>query len=424
MTPLERKFRDRTPGSEALFRQARAFLPGGLTRSTLHVEPYPLALASGSGATVADVDGNAYIDLVNNYTALVHGNAHPETLRAIGEQFALGTALASPHASQIRLAELIVERIPSIELVRFTNSGSEATTLAVRITRRATSRRKLVMFEGGYHGTGIPLADADQDVVTIPYNDEAAAREAISDQVAAVFAEPFLGAGGVIPGDRGFLSSVQERCREVGALFVLDEIQSLRNGVGGAQTEQGLRPDVTLLGKVIGGGLPVGAVGGRRDLLALTDATRARALAHSGTTNGYLGAMAAGVVTLELLTEDAIGLLRTRAARLAASIESSGAAAGLPVTVTRAGSIMNVHFSAHAPRTYREAVGMDTPLRRGLYLGLLNHGVYTTPRGMINLSTVLSDVQLERVEEAYGRVLADIAGRTDLVTAEITADVR
>ena len=161
MTPLERKFRDRTPGSEALFRQARAFLPGGLTRSTLHVEPYPLALASGSGATVADVDGNAYIDLVNNYTALVHGNAHPETLRAIGEQFALGTALASPHASQIRLAELIVERIPSIELVRFTNSGSEATTLAVRITRRATSRRKLVMFEGGYHGTGIPLADAD-----------------------------------------------------------------------------------------------------------------------------------------------------------------------------------------------------------------------------------------------------------------------
>jgi glutamate-1-semialdehyde 2,1-aminomutase len=411
MTPFEQRFRNRTPRSAALFRQARSFLPGGLTRSTLQVEPYPLALASGSGATVVDVDGNPYIDLVNNYTALVHGNAHPATTAAIAERFTLGAALASPHEAQIRLAELIAGRLPSVELLRFTNSGSEAATLAVRIARRATGRRKLVMFEGGYHGTGIPLADPDDDVTTIPYNDVGTARETIGADVAAVFAEPFLGAGGVIPAAPGFLASVQELCRRSGALFVLDEVQSLRNGVGGAQVAEGLLPDLTLMGKVIGGGLPIGAVGGRRDLLALTDATREQALSHSGTMNGHLAAMVAGAVTLELLTKDAITELIARASGLAAAIESAGAASGLLVAVTQAGSILNVHFSAQAPRSYREVATIDTPLRRDLYLELLNQGVYTTPRGMINLSTVITETQLAAVADAYARVFAEVADR-------------
>lgn len=410
MTRFEQRFRAQTPRSAALFREAQALLPGGLTRSTLQVEPYPLALASGSGATVTDVDGNTYIDLVNNYTALVHGNAHPAITTAVAERFAHGACLASPHAAQVRLAGLIVGRLPSVDLVRFTNSGSEAAILAVRIARHATGRRKLVVFEGGYHGTGIPFADPDDEVVTVPYNDVSAAGEAISTDIAAVFAEPFLGAGGVIPADPGFLASVQELCRQAGALFVLDEVQSLRNGTGGAQAAEGLLPDLTLMGKVIGGGLPIGAVGGRRDLLALTDATRTQVLLHSGTMNGHLAAMAAGAVSLELLTADAITQLTTRASSLADAIRSAGAAAGLPVTVTRAGSILNVHFSASAPRDYREAAAADTSLRRDLYLGLLNRGVYTTPRAMINLSTVLTDGELAAVADAYARVFAEVAG--------------
>lgn len=409
-TRFERRFRTQTPGSAALFQEAQALLPGGLTRSTLQVEPYPVALAAGSGATVTDVDGNTYIDLVNNYTALVHGNAHPAITTAVAERFAQGASLASPHASQIRLAELIVDWLPSAELVRFTNSGSEAATLAVRIARRATGRRELVMFEGGYHGTGIPFADPDDEVATVPYNDVSAAAEAIGAGTAAVFAEPFLGAGGVIPADPGFLASVQDLCKEAGALFVLDEVQSLRNGMGGAQGADGLQPDLTLMGKVIGGGLPIGAVGGRRDLLALTDATRTQALSHSGTMNGHLAAMVAGAVSLELLTEDAITQLVTRASSLAAAIRSAGTAAGLPVTVTSAGSILNVHFSARAPRDYREVAATDTSLLRDLYLGLLNRGVYTTPRGMINLSTVMTEGELATAGDAYAQVFAEIAG--------------
>lgn len=410
VTRFEQRFRIRTPRSAALFREAQALLPGGLTRSTLQVEPYPVALAAGSGATVTDVDGNTYIDLVNNYTALVHGNAHPAITTAVAERFAQGASLASPHASQIRLAELIVDRLPSAELTRFTNSGSEAATLAVRIARRATGRRKLVMFEGGYHGTGIPFADPDDEVVRVPYNDVSSAAEAIGTGIAAVLAEPFLGAGGVIPANPGFLTSVQELCKKAGALFVLDEVQSLRNRMGGAQAADGLLPDLTLVGKVIGGGLPIGAVAGRRDLLALTDARRTQALSHSGTMNGHLAAMVAGAVSLELLTADAITTLVTRASSLAAAIHSAGAAAGLPVTVTSAGSILNVHFSARAPRDYREVAAIDTPLLRDLYLGLLNRGVYTTPRGMINLSTVMTERELATVADAYAQVFAEVAG--------------
>jgi glutamate-1-semialdehyde 2,1-aminomutase len=326
ITRFEQRFRTQTPRSAALFREAQTLLPGGLTRSTLQVEPYPVALASGSGATVTDVDGNTYIDLVNNYTALVHGNAHPAITAAVTDRFTQGASLASPHATQIRLAELIATRLPSVELVRFANPGSEAATLAVRIARRATGRRNLVVFEGGYHGTSIPFADPDDEVVTVPFNDLRAVAEAIGAGIAAVFAEPFLGAGGVVPADSGFLASVQELCREAGALFVLDEVQSLRNGAGGAQAAEGLLPDLTLMGKVIGGGLPIGAVGGRRDLLGLTDATRTQALSHSGTMNGHLAAMVAGAVSLELLTESTITQLVTRASGLAVTTLSRPAA--------------------------------------------------------------------------------------------------
>jgi glutamate-1-semialdehyde 2,1-aminomutase len=251
-----------------------------------------------------------------------------------------------------------------------------------------------MMFHRGYHGSAPPLLSGQPNVVTVPFNDLPAIDAALTTDIAAVFAEPFLGAGGVIPAHPGFLAAVQELARSRGALFVLDEVQSLRNAVGGEQERLGLRPDLTLLGKVIGGGFPVGAVGGRADLLALTASATPGALAHSGTFNGHLAAMAAGTVTLRDLDHAAIARLDDAAGKLADRITKSGAHAGVPVTVTRAGSILGVHLDKTAE----------------LHLALLLTGVYTTPRGMINLSTALTAADLDRAAAAYAAAFERLAG--------------
>jgi glutamate-1-semialdehyde 2,1-aminomutase len=251
-----------------------------------------------------------------------------------------------------------------------------------------------MMFDRGYHGSLPPLLPGEPTVVTVPFNDLPAVDAALTTDIAAVFAEPFLGAGGVIPAHPGFLAAVQELALSRGALFVLDEVQSLRNAVGGEQERLGLRPDLTLLGKIIGGGFPIGAVGGRADLLALTASATPGALVHSGTFNGHLAAMAAGAVTLRDLDHAAIGRLDDDAGRLADRITSSGLRAGLPVTVTRAGSILGVHLDRASE----------------LHLALLLAGVYTTPRGMINLSTALTAADIDRVATAYAAAFERLAG--------------
>ena len=389
---LVRAYRERTPGSAASFEAARRVLPGGETRAVTSYPPYPVIVTEGHGARLTDVDGHSYLDLVNNYTAMVHGSAFGPVTDAVAELLPRGFAFASPHPYQVALAELLAARVPSVQRVRFTNSGTEAALLAARIAVRATGRPRLLMFDGAYHGSAALFLPGAPDVVRVPWNDPDAVAARLASpgsDIAAVFAEPFLGAGGVRPAEPGFLAAVAALAREREVLFVLDEVQGLRNGLGGEQGRLGLTPDLTLLGKIIGGGFPIGAVGGRADLLELTVASLTPGyVTHAGTFNGHLAAAVAGAMTLRHLDAGAIARLNSDAAVLADRILAGAAVAGVPAEVTRAGSIMNVHLAGPGQLA-------------DLHLALLLHGVYTTPRGMINLSTALSPADLDDVAAAY-----------------------
>lgn len=396
---LVRAYLDRTPASAAAFEAARRVLPGGETRAVTTYPPYPVIIAEGQGAWLTDLDGHRYLDLVNNYTSLVHGSAFGPVTDELTALLPRGLAFASPHLHQIALAELLTRRLPSVQRVRFTNSGTEASLLAARIAARATGRRRLLLFDGAYHGSAALFLPGSPDVVRAPWNDADAVAALLAEpghEIAAVFAEPFLGAGGVRPAAPGFLAAVADLARARDVLFVLDEVQALRNGLGGEQGRLGLTPDLTLLGKIIGGGFPIGAVGGRADLLELTVAASTPGhVTHAGTFNGHLAAAVAGAVTLRHLDAAAIGRLNDAGALLAGRIAAGAAKAGVAAEVTRAGSILNVH--------------LDGPQQLAdLHLALLLSGVYTTPRGMINLSTALTAGDLDAVGSAYEAAFAQI----------------
>ena len=383
-------FLARTRTSARLHERYRGTLPGGETRSIAHFEPYPLVIVEGHGCRTRDADGNVFVDVLNNYTSLVHGHAFAPVVSAIRAALDDGIVFPAPHPAQAELAEFLVDRYPAIERVRFTNSGTEAASLALRIARAETGRRKIVMVQGGYHGSLAEFADRHPDVRRIPFDDVAAAM-AIDDTTAAVVAEPFLGVGGVAPATSSFLGALQQRANEIGAVFVLDEVQSLRNHVHGMHASYGLEPDLVLMGKIIGGGLPVGAVGGRAELLDSTLAGSNAPVNHSGTFNGNVATMRAGIACLAALDESAIARLNQNAGELAARLEQAAAEAGIPAHVTRAGSIMQVHI---------EPSDADA-LPSALHIALLLEGVYASPRGMLNLATSLSAADLTQVADAY-----------------------
>ena len=301
----------------------------------------------------------------------------------------------------------LVARLGAAERVRFTNSGSEATVLALRIARAATGRRNVVAFEGAYHGSVPELVDGSPEVARVPYNDLDAAAAAVDGATAAVLVEPFLGTGGVVPAAPGYLAGLADLARRAGALFVLDEVQSVRNAFGGVHGALGLAPDLVVLGKVIGGGFPVGAVAGRAELLDLTDARRPGALSHAGTFNGNVVTTAAGLASLELLDADAIARLDVRAATLADGIEAAARATGVAAVVTRSGSVLHVHRARERPTA---AVPSDDPGPvAALHLALLLEGVFAAPRGMLNLSTVMTDADVAEVGAAYERAFRRLA---------------
>lgn len=399
----------KTTRSRALREAFRTVLPGGETRSVAYYEPYPIVVERGSGARIWDLDGNEYVDLLNNYTSLVHGHSHPEISEAISQAAHAGTVHPAPHVSQLALARLLVDRLPAVGQLRFTNSGSEAAILAARLARHVTCRRRIVLIDGGYHGTGSFFADPHPDVVRVPYNDREALGQAVDDTVAAVFVEPFLGSAGVIPADPDYLRAIQTRAKASGALFVLDEIQGLRSAVDGTHGKFALSPDLVLLGKIIGGGLPIGAVGGSEALLAEMAADLGPRLAHSGTFNGNVLSMVAGRIAMQLLDAAQIARLNELGGQLAAVIEKLGAQHGLPVSVTRAGSIMHIHFLEQPPADADQARRGDHQLSAALHLALLVEGVYIAPRGMLNLSTATTSANIDFVMEALDRALAAVS---------------
>jgi glutamate-1-semialdehyde 2,1-aminomutase len=334
----------------------------------------------------------------------VHGHRFEPIMEAVAlASQTLGTVHAGPHHNQLSLAELLVERYPAAELVRFTNSGSEAALLAVRLARRATGRRRVLLFEGAYHG--MAFVDDQPDQVRVPFNDLDRVAGALDDTVAAVLVEPFLGSAGVIPAQPGFLAELQRLARGAGALVVLDEVQSLRTHVHGYHGATGLDPDLVLMGKLVGGGLPVGVLGGRATLLDLLSAIRPDALNHSGTFNGNVVTCAAGYQAMRHLTGESIDRLNRQAERLARHLELAAHRVGLPATVTRVGSAMCLHFLDRPPQS-----ATDTQVRPRLaewfHLAALLEGVYVLRGGHIFLSTPLDDDDVAFVCDAFTRALA------------------
>lgn len=416
-----------TASSLGLNERLRKSMPGGNTRSTTFFAPYPLALVRGAGYKVWDVDGNEYIDYLNNYTSLVHGHAAPAIIAAITRQAALGTVFPAPTELQAELAERICFRFPSIERLRFTNSGTEANLMAVRVARAFTSRVRIVKAFEGYHGAWeqLPEVEAYHDagyaallrqqgipqevlelVAMVPYNDSGALESVMrqhGDRVAAIILEPVLNAGGVKEGAPRFMATARELADRYGALLILDEVVTARLHTGGRQAVLGVRPDLTTLGKIIGGGLPVGALGGRADVIDMFDPQRPDGIPHSGTYNGNQLTMAAGCVSLDLLTQGEISRINALGERLASGLRQLFSGADVGLDVTSCGSLVQIHTGR---------VGWEHVTTR-LHREMLGQGIYYAPRGLLNISTPMDEAVIDHTLAAFARATERVRQATE-----------
>jgi glutamate-1-semialdehyde 2,1-aminomutase len=391
----------------------------------------------GDGCRLADIDGNQLLDFTGNHSSLVHGYGHPAVMHAVEQQLRKGTCFPGSTEPQLQMARLLCNRIASVERVRFASSGTEAAMNAIRAARAFTGRTRIAKVEGGYHGTmddvmvsihptaaeagtrshprAIPNSlglapEAASGVVVLPFNDvdgAAAIIDAEGSRLAAVLVEPVLGSAGMIPAERDYLEMLRERTARHGILLIFDEVVSLRVAYGGAQQHFGISPDLTCLGKLIGGGFPLGAFGGRADIMALFDPSQGRpAIPHPGSYNANPIGMAAGAVTLDLLTPDAIEQLNTRGQAVRHDMEAAFRDAGLGARITGLGSLFAIHLTQEPVRSYRDTLVAQTDLRHQIFLGLYNEGILIDPRGVGNVSTVIGDEEMNRFGFALRRVLA------------------
>jgi glutamate-1-semialdehyde 2,1-aminomutase len=419
---IETDYLARTHRSREHHAAAETVIPAGSTRSLNSWPPYPVYVESGNGARIRDIDGNSYRDFLNNYTALPLGYADPDVTAALSEQLTGGTSHSFSRTLERELAEIITGRIASVDKVRFTGSGTEAVMFALRLARAFTGRTGIAKAEGGYHGTiddvmisvrppkdlageasapvslpemkGIPAARMSGCVV-IPFNDIEATTTLLrrhGHDLAAVIIEPVLGVGGMIPADREYLTCLRELCDELGMLLIFDEVITLRLHLGGAQELYGIRPDLTTMGKIIGGGLPIGAYGGRADVMALlepqggTDVYDARsggpALYQGGTFTGNALSLTAGIVTLGKLDQNLIEAINERGEQLRTAVSTALAVSPVEGTVTGIGSLFNLHVGPAAVQRFRDTWLIDGSQQHQMFLGLLNRGVVIAARGM------------------------------------------
>jgi glutamate-1-semialdehyde 2,1-aminomutase len=401
---MPRQQRSRYQQSEKLFAASSRILPGGVdspVRAFRSVGATPLFIVRGRGAHIEDADGHKYIDYVMSWGPLIHGHAPKGLLKVLAETASRGTSFGAPTALETRLAQRVAMLMPSIERVRFVSSGTEAAMSALRVARAATTRDKIIKFEGCYHGhadaflvqagsgattLGIPTspgvpAAAAADTLTARYNDLESV-ERVADQhpgqIAAIFVEPIAGNMGLVAPREGFLEGLRAICDRNGILLVFDEVISgFRAGTGGAQKVFGVRPDLTCLGKIIGGGLPVGAYGGRADLMALV--APAGPVYQAGTLSGNPLAMAAGLWALEELSPRLYKHLAKLGASLAAGLAEAARAAGVPLQVNAFGSLLTPFFTNRPVRDYQSALAADTAAYARFFRGMLARGIYLPP---------------------------------------------
>jgi glutamate-1-semialdehyde 2,1-aminomutase len=407
------RYASANPLSQAADKSAERYLPGGNTRTVLHYHPFPLTMVAGDGAELTDLDGHRYVDFVGEYSAALFGHSNDVIKSAIHEALDNGVAMGAPTPYERELAGLLCERFPSLEQVRFCNSGTEANLMALTTARVLTGRDKLLAFNDAYHGGVIKFLGGQStlnmpfDFVLADYNDIEGTAELIGqvgDELAAVIIEPILGAGGNIQGNRRFLEMLRRMTKEVGALLIFDEVKTARLGAAGIQGMVGIEPDLTTLGKFIGGGLPTGAFGGSAEIMAQFNPKLKGALAHAGTFNNNVCSMAAGCAAIGKIytpqrAEDFFDW--SEAFRL--SLNEMFAAKAVPMYANGFGSMIAIHFSREPTKRPADISAGCRSLRPLLHMELLLEGVLVCSRGDLFLSLPMDETHLSKAHLSLER---------------------
>jgi glutamate-1-semialdehyde 2,1-aminomutase len=437
-TALDQEIQDyakANPASAKLNERAKQSMPGGDTRNSIWWKPFPVYIARGQGSTMTDVDGNERVDFISNMTTLILGHRHPAVIKAVEEQVGRGLSYPAPAELVIEWAELICERIPSVEKVRFVNSGTEGTLNAIRAARAFTGRQKIVKAEGGYHGAHEDVAvsvnpsfeDAGDEqepnalhdyegvsdrvlgtTIVIPYNDSKSAEAIIrenADEVAAVIIEPVIGRLGMLPANPEFLQTLRDVTTELGIVLIFDEVISLRISSGGSQQYFGITPDMTAMGKIIGGGLPVGAFGGKNEIMELFDPATGPRVKHAGTFNGNPMTAAAGIATLKGMTPEVFEQIGTNGEKLREKLRNLISDREAPMGVTGIESLFSLQFTNEQIVDYRSLESSDQTLAAHMFIGMLNEGYALSPQCAGNISAMITDEQIDGFVDAVGRVL-------------------
>jgi glutamate-1-semialdehyde 2,1-aminomutase len=419
----------RTPTSRTLYNRAKMVLPAGVTYGIRYFEPYPFFVAKARGSKLWDVDGNEYIDFWLGHTALILGHSPREVVKAVQKQLENGTLYGVSHELEVTLAEQVAKMVPSAEMVRFTNSGTEANMYATRLARAFTGRNTIAKFEGGWHGGYDALhigvkqpfdlpesagltRGALQDTILLPFNDlEGVEKRLRNEHPASIVVEPMLGAGGGIPAEKEFLRGLREFCDKSDILLIFDEvITGFRLAPGGGQEYYGVKPDITVLGKILGGGFPIGAFCGSRKIMKRLDITtykRPHYSFHGGTFSGNPITMTAGLATLKILED---GKVTTRLNRLGDKIRTTIQQVfdkhGIDVQMVGAGSIFNAHFAKEPIRDAFAAFRADKKKLFDYNMALMTNGVFFLPTHAQALSTAHSKADIEKLfneTEAFAR---------------------
>lgn len=424
------RYREKTRESRKHFEKAKNWLPGGDTRMASYFLPHPVFMKAGKGYNIYDSDDNEYIDVQYNYTSLVHGHANPKITEIAKAQLGKGLVLGSAGEIQYRHAEHLCNRIPSVEMVRYANSGTEATLFAMRLARAFTGREGIMKLDGGYHGghdyaqvnifpdpkaSGLPSAWAEpwiprnllKDIEIVPFNDLETTETLLrkkKDTIAAVIMEPMFSAGGLIFPEPSYIQGMREITARHKVLLIFDEVMMFRLDYGGLQTHFGIRPDLTALGKIIGGGFPVGAICGRKDIMELSDPNHPHPVFHSGTFSGNNITLETGLATLELYDKEAVKRLNSLGDRMSEGFRRAIQKLGINGHVTGYGSIFAVHWRKEKPMNARdtfEGFMASGNFQNLFHLEMLNRGIFSSPRSMYVLSTAMSEQVVDKVVEAF-----------------------
>lgn len=439
---VKKIYADARPNSRRLHTEACKYMPGGDTRTAMFFLPFPNFIKYGDGAYMYDEDGFKLLDFQNNYTSLIHGHAHPETVEAVREQIAKGSAYTAPFEKQIELSAILTQRFPSVDMIRYTNSGTEANMHALRIARAYTGKAKIIKTEGGYHGTTdvfeasvdpnikkagtldqikvIPESrgvseNALKDVLVVPFNDIERTRKMIEEhhrETACIIIEPIMGSAGQITPDLEYLKFLREITEQYHIVLIFDEVVTGRLSLGGAQKFYGVTPDLTTMGKIIGGGTPVGAFGGKQEIMQLYD-PREKKMYHSGTFNGNAVTMAAGLATMKAYNQEAVDYVNGLGTLFKEGVLKIYDKLGLNMKISGAGSIYNILFTDKEVKNYRDVASAHEELNKVLYMSLLTKGVFDAERGMFCMSTAMTkeDIRfgLDTLETSLREMLPAIA---------------